>query len=82
MIIMRDSYESALEAALSELEMAWQLLHQEVVEYPSPISGCDVQFNRLLGDRIRISNAIRALEDHPFIATPRVREPGGVSETR
>ncbi len=78
----QEPYETALDAALSDLRAARQLLLQDMADYPSPISGCDAQFNRLLGDRTRLSNAIRALEDHPFIATPRVRNPGASSESR
>ena len=78
----QEPYETALDAALSDLRAARQLLLQDMADYPSPISGCDAQFNRLLGDRTRLSNAIQALEDHPFIATPRVRNPSASSESR
>jgi len=80
--MQQELYETTLETALSELRTARQLLLQDMANYPSPISGCDAQFNRLLGDRTRLSNAIHALEDHPFVATPRVRTPDAISESR
>ena len=75
-------YESAVAAALAELVTARALLGQEIASYPTPISGCDAQFNRLLSDRARIANAIRAIEAEPFVATPRQLEPGDAIESR
>jgi len=79
---MIQSYETALEDALSTLRASRELLLKEISAYPGPISGCDVQFNHLLSDRKRISDAIRALQNRPFVATPRVMEPGAMSESR
>jgi len=79
---MTKSYETALETALSKLQLARKILLEDIAHYPSPISGCDVQFNALLSDRTRISNAIQALENRPFIATPRILERGAVAESR
>lgn len=75
-------YETELEAALETLRAARDLLQQEIAAYPSPISGCDTQFNRLLSDRTRLANAIHAIESRPFVATPRVLEPNAVPESR
>jgi len=79
---MREPYENTLDQALSKLEEARELLQRELAAYPGPISGCDAQFNQLLSDRTRISKAIQALRDMPFVPTPRVLERGAVSESR
>jgi hypothetical protein len=79
---MQEPYEAALETALSSLEQAHQLLGAQIKDYPTPISGCDAQFNQLLSDRKRISKALQALQDAPFIPTPRVLEQGALSESR
>ena len=79
---MNAPYEDALDEAIAKLRAARHLLLKEISSYPGPIAGCDAQFNHLLSDRTRISNAIRELESRPFVPTPRVREPGGVAESR
>ena len=71
-----ETYDDILDEVLVKLRRARQELQNEISSYPSPISGCDAQFNRLLSDRTRISNAIGALEDQPFVPTPRMLEPG------
>lgn len=63
---MRQPYEKTIETVLGTLETALVAVNTEIAHYPSPISGCDAQFNRLLGDRMRISQALRALADEPF----------------
>jgi hypothetical protein len=75
-------YQDLLNNSLSTLREARQVLLREISDYPAPIAGCDVQFNQLLSDRTRITNAINALQDSPFVATPRILHPGGVSESR
>ena len=72
-------YEAALEAARAELETARRLLHQEIADYPTPISGCDAQYVRLMSDRTRILNCLHELDDQPFVATPRILEPQAAS---
>lgn len=79
---MTATYESAVETALSSLRAARTSLINEISDYPRPISGCDAQFNHLLSDRTRISDAINALQNRPFVPTPRVMEPGAASESR
>ena len=79
---MRDKYENHLEVALTSLESARSVLNAEIADYPTPISGCDVQFNRLLSDRTRVEVAIQALQSQPFIPTPRRMEPGAAMESR
>ena len=78
---MAYAYETALTHALSELYHARALLLDEIAEYPTPISGCDAQFNQLLSDRTRITKTIRALEEQPFVATPRMLEPVAATAT-
>jgi len=79
---MAYSYQAALTLALQELQTARKCLRSEIAEYPTPISGCDEQFNRLLSDRTRIANAIQALESSPFVPTPRMLEPSAFLESR
>jgi len=68
-------YEAELHHALAALKTAQHLLSAEIAAYPTPISGCDAQFNRLLSDRTRIANTLRALDSEPFVPTPRMLEP-------
>lgn len=79
---MIEPYETAVEDALLTLRAARRSLVNEISAYPRPISGCDAQFNHLLSDRTRISDAINALQNRPFVPTPRVMEPGAASESR
>ena len=72
---MSEPYERSLDAAILVLKTTRDMLIREIAEYPGPISGCDAQFNRLLSDRTRISNAIRELQSQPFVPTPRMLEP-------
>lgn len=81
-MMIDEPYTATLDAAMSGLLVAQRGLAREISRYPVPISGCDAQFNQLLSDRRRISRAIQALKDAPFIPTPRVLEEGGVSESR
>jgi hypothetical protein len=75
-------YQDCLSMARNELQMARQLILDEMRDYPTPISGCDAQFNHLLGLRSSISDAIRALEAPKFVATPRTLEPAKGVESR
>lgn len=79
---MSDNYENHLEVAIEGLESARRILNSEIADYPTPISGCDIQFNRLLSDRTRVEVAIQALQNQPFIPTPRRMEPGAAMESR
>ena len=54
--------EECLTVARAELNMAKHLIQDEIRDYPTPISGCDAQFNHLVGMRGSISEALRALE--------------------
>lgn len=74
---MQEPYEQALDTARAELEKARALLQQDISEYPHPISGCDYHYVRLISDRTRISQCLPALDNQPFVATPRVLERAG-----
>ena len=69
-------YEEALAEAQAALERAKALLLEEIAEYPTPISGCDAQYIRLISDRTKIGSCLRVMEEQPFVATPRVLEAG------
>ena len=69
------TYQDCLAAATERLETARQLIETEIRSYPAPVSGCDAQFNHLVGMRGSISEALTALEGPRFVPTPRVLEP-------
>ena len=46
-------------------------LDAEIHHYPTPISGCDAQYNHLLAERRRVHAALEALEAEIHIPTPR-----------
>ncbi len=76
------SYENKLSSAVTELEMARQAITDELRDYPTPVSGCDVQYNHLIGLRGSISEALAVLEAPRFVVTPRIQEPGARVESR
>lgn len=43
----------------------------EIKDYPTPVSGCDAQYNHLLAERRRITLALEALGTEIHIPTPR-----------
>ena len=53
------------------LMMARTELDEEIHTYPTPISGCDAQYNFLLAERRRIHAALEALDAEVHIPTPR-----------
>ena len=55
---MSHPYSYELENALRSLSRARMLLTDEIADYPTPISGCDAQFNPLLAERRRIGAAL------------------------
>ncbi|MCY4300203.1 MAG: hypothetical protein OXC68_00505 [Aestuariivita sp.] len=63
--------DSKISSALQNLRKANDLLTHELRTYPTPISGCDAQYNYLIGRRSAVSDAIRLLEEERFVATPR-----------
>ncbi|MEL6452088.1 MAG: hypothetical protein AAFQ19_12570 [Pseudomonadota bacterium] len=76
------SYETALARATKELRSAFTQLQAELHAYPTPISGCDAQYNHLISQRGAISHALQALDTLPFVATPRTPDQGAGVESR
>ena len=64
-------FQKRLEDAHQQLLMAQKLLNAEISSYPSPISGCDAQFNFLLDERYKICQALGALTSDVFVQTSR-----------
>ncbi|MBD3666274.1 hypothetical protein [Sulfitobacter aestuariivivens] len=79
---MLDPIEECLLLARSELAAAKRLLDAEIRSYPTPIAGCDVQFNHLLADRQRVRAAMVALGSDVFVPTPRSPTPQAGVESR
>ena len=57
--------------AKTELKVARQKIAAELSGYPTPVAGCDVQFNHLLAQRHNVDAALAALEASPHVPTPR-----------
>ena len=76
------SVSECLTVAKAELNMARQLLQDEIRDYPTPISGCDAQYNYLIGIRTSVCDALRALDGPSFVATPRTPAPNAGVESR
>lgn len=74
--------DDCLTIAKAELRMAHRLIQNEIREYPTPISGCDAQFNHLVGLRGSISEALHALDAPSFVPTPRTPFPEAGVESR
>ena len=68
--------------ARAELQRARALIKQEIGEYPTPISGCDAQFNHLLSERSRVLDALDTLKAPFFVPTPRTPSPEAGVESR
>ncbi|WP_171236882.1 hypothetical protein [Ruegeria sp. HKCCA6837] len=66
-----DDYSECLDIARQELRLAQSALRREIADYPTPIAGCDEQFNHLLDQRERVRNALEALDKLHFAPTPR-----------
>ncbi len=79
---MEDDYTACITAARAELTMARNVLTDEIHAYPTPIAGCDVQFNHLLAERQRVVAALDALNASVFVPTPRTLAPGAGVESR
>lgn len=71
-----------VETARHALRESLQSVSAEISDYPTPISGCDAQFNHLLAQRSQITNALAALRDEVFIPTPRIPNQGDRVESR
>jgi hypothetical protein len=57
--------------ARTALLMARTELDNEISSYPTPISGCDAQYNHILAERRRVHAALEALDAEIHIPTPR-----------
>ena len=63
---------SPTDIARAALVNAQAELIDEIRNYPTPISGCDAQYNHLLAERRRVHAALQALDEDIHIPTPRV----------
>lgn len=79
---MEDTFATCLIAARAELRQARALIATELRDYPTPISGCDAQFNHLIGERQKITDALAALDKVVFVPTPRTPTPDAGVESR
>lgn len=79
---MHESYADCLTVARAELVTARRLLSDEIRTYPTPISGCDAQFNHLLAERQRVSETLAQLDACVFVPTPRMPTPDSRIESR
>lgn len=68
--------------ATKALHAAKNAIQDELRDYPTPVSGCDAQYNHLIGLRNAVRLALDALEEPPFVATPRTLSPGAGVESR
>ena len=68
---MNTKFEDRVASALEDLRLAQSALVAEIKNYPTPIAGCDVQFNHLLEQKARVNAAIEALNTQIFTPTPR-----------
>ena len=68
---MNDSYKDCIALAKAELKQARSILQNEIRRYPTPIAGCDVQFNHLIAERQKVLEALERLESTFFVPTPR-----------
>jgi hypothetical protein len=62
---------SPISRARTALVEAAAELDAEIRAYPTPISGCDAQYNHLLAERRRVRRALDALGAPVHIPTPR-----------
>lgn len=79
---MTSDYKDHLVEAVDALRAAKRNLADEVAAYPTPISGCDAQFNHLLAERQRIDAALKSISGEVFIPTPRMPTRPAVVESR
>lgn len=79
---MSEIFEECIVIARAELERARQSLTATISTYPTPISGCDAQFNYLLAERERVGAALGTLDQAVFVPTPRTPTPNAGVESR
>lgn len=68
--------------AAQSLRRARDLIQDELRAYPTPVSGCDAQYNHLIARRNAVTAALDALQSLPFVATPRSPSPDAGVESR
>ena len=68
---MTPEIDADLSEAKQALEKARLGLAEAIGQYPTPIYGCDAQFNSLLAQCCQAGLAIGALRTNIFIPTPR-----------
>ncbi len=68
---MNTNFEGSVSTAIENLKTAQLTLVAEIKNYPTPIAGCDVQFNHLLEEKARVNAALNALSTSIFTPTPR-----------
>ncbi|GMG81532.1 hypothetical protein LNKW23_07450 [Paralimibaculum aggregatum] len=76
------SAQSKFDAATEALIAAREALQREIAGYPTPVSGCDLQYTHLIGQLSRVRRAIEALDREVFVATPRQLAPEGRAARR
>lgn len=76
------THDKLLARAMSDLHRARTLIQDELRAYPTPVSGCDAQYNHLIGLRASIGEALHNLAAPQFVATPRTPSPGVGVESR
>ena len=59
-----------IETARRHLAMARDALDAEIRDYPTPVSGCDAQYNHLLAERRRAHEALQVLESEIPLPPP------------
>ena len=79
---MTSNFEHEIENARKSLCSARHLLGDEIANYPTPIAGCDAQFNHLLAERHKVLEALRTLDSRFFVPTPRTPTENAGIESR
>lgn len=79
---MAEDYQAIRARAEAALAEARAHVCREIARYPAPVAGCDAQFNHLLAERRRLTNALNALGEEVFIPTPRSPDPRAGVERR
>ncbi|MGV6838734.1 MAG: hypothetical protein ACWA40_00925 [Planktomarina sp.] len=71
-----------LKTARQSLVSAQTALRAELSAYPTPISGCDAQYNALISEMRRVTEALAVLDTPYFVATPRQPDSAAKVESR
>lgn len=82
MLSVKTEYDAHIEAAILALLIARQQIADEIKNYPTPVAGCDVQYNGLLSKRAQVTRALDAMNSEVFVPTPRTLVAGGGAENR